>query len=74
MTAFLLDPAMAANLGPKGRYWMTRTLLELGSLYEQESKLDQARDAWGIIIKNGLPGAALARDRLARFNPPATNP
>ncbi|MFI5357272.1 MAG: tetratricopeptide repeat protein [Opitutales bacterium] len=74
VTAFLLDPAMAANLGPKGRYWMTRTLLELGSLYEQGSKLDQARDAWSIIIKHGLPGATLARDRLARFSPPATNP
>lgn len=75
VTAFLLDPNMAANLGPKGRYWMTRTLLELGALYEQQAKLEQARDAWSLIIKSGLPGAALAQDRLARFNPaPANQP
>lgn len=74
VTAFLLDPAMAAQLGPKGRYWMTRTLLELGSLYEQETKLDQARDAWSLIIKSKLPGAAIAQDRLARFNQPANQP
>lgn len=71
ITAFLLDEEMAAGLGPKGRYWMTRTLLELGGLYEQQAKLEQARDAWSLIIETGLPGAALAQDRLNRFNSPA---
>ena len=66
---FLLDEKMASALGPKGRYWMTRTLLELGALYEQQAKLDQARDAWLLILKTGLPGASLAKDRLARFEP-----
>jgi len=74
VTTFLLDEKMAASLGPKGRYWMTRSLLELGSLYEQQAKLDQAKDAWTLIITSGLPGEALAKDRLVRFNPPATNP
>lgn len=67
VTTFLLDEDMATALGPKGRYWMTRSILELGSLYEQQAKLDQARDAWSLILKTGLPGAALAEDRLARF-------
>jgi len=69
VTMFLLDEKMASALGPKGRYWMTRTLLELGALYEQQAKLDQARDAWSLILKTGLPGASLAKDRLARFEP-----
>lgn len=69
VTMFLLDEKMASALGPKGRYWMTRTLLELGALYEQQAKLDQARDSWSLILKTGLPGASLAKDRLARFAP-----
>ena len=67
VTAFLLDEDQAALLGPKGRYWMARTLLELGGLYEQQTKLDQARDAWNLILTQRLPGATLAKSRLGRF-------
>ena len=71
VTAFLLDEQQAAALGPKGKYWMARTLLELGGLYEQQAKLDQAQDAWNLILTAKLPGAALAQSRLARFRAPA---
>ncbi len=71
VAAFLLDEKQAAALGPKGRYWMARTLLELGGLYEQQAKLDQAQDAWNLILTAKLPGAALAQSRLARFRAPA---
>lgn len=74
VTAFLLDASMAKQLGTKGRYWMTRTLLELGALYESQARFDQARDAWNLIIESGLPGASLAKDRLARANQPKTAP
>lgn len=70
VSAFLLDEAAAGKLGPKGRYWMTRTLLELGSLYEQQEKLEQAKEAWLLILKAKLPGEALAKARLARFGLP----
>jgi len=66
VTAFLLNERMASQLGVRGRYWMTRTLLEVGGLYERQSRLDQAREAWALILNTGLPGAALAQDRLAR--------
>ena len=72
VTEFLLDEAAAGQLGAKGRYWMARTLLELGGLYEQQAKLDQAQEAWGLVLSAGLPGGNLARQRLARFNPEAT--
>jgi TolA-binding protein len=66
---FLLKPGEANQLGDKGRYWMTRTLLELGSLYEQEEKLEQAKEAWLLILKAKLGyGETLAKSRLARFN------
>lgn len=67
--AFLLQPAQATQLGDKGRYWMTRTLIELGALYEQQEKLEQAKQAWSLIITSKLGyGEGLARARLARFN------
>ena len=68
------DPALAAQLGANGRYWMARTLLELGTLFEQQEKLEQAKEAWLMILKAGLPGEELARARLARFNLPEARP
>jgi tetratricopeptide (TPR) repeat protein len=67
MNTFLLDPARAAELGAKGRYWMSRVLLELGDLYEREAKLDQARRAYELLLREKLPGETLAQQRLARF-------
>ena len=66
---FLLNPEEAKRLGDKGRYWMTRTLLELGVLYEQQEKLEQAKESWLLILNSKLGyGEILARSRLARFN------
>lgn len=66
---FLLKPEEARKLGVGGRYWMTRTLVELGALYEQQEKLEQAKESWLLILKSKLGyGEALARSRLARFN------
>ncbi|HEY4989231.1 MAG TPA: tetratricopeptide repeat protein [Opitutaceae bacterium] len=69
--AFLVRPGGPKNLGPKGRWWVARTLLDVGSLYEQEGRIEEAKRAWGLIIDSGLPGDALARERLARFHLPA---
>jgi TolA-binding protein len=65
---FLLDPVRAAELGPKGRYWMSRVLLDLGDLYERGAKLDQAREAYELMLTQKLPGGTLAQRRLARFS------
>ncbi|MEO6875034.1 MAG: tetratricopeptide repeat protein [Opitutaceae bacterium] len=69
------DPALAAQLGAKGRYWMARSLLELGALFERQEKLEQAKEAWLLIISSHLgPGEELAKARLARFNLPEAKP
>jgi len=68
INGFLLDSAKAAELGAKGRYWMSRVLLELGDLYEREAMLDQAREAYALVLSQKLPGGALAERRLARFS------
>jgi TolA-binding protein len=69
--AFLIRPGGAKDLGPRGRWWVARTLLDVGDLYEQAGRLDEARRAWQLILDSGLPGEGIARQRLARFNLPA---
>jgi len=69
--AFLVKPGGPQGLGPKGRWWIARTLLEVGSLYEQQGRIEEAKRAWLLLVDSGLPGEALARERLARFHLPA---
>jgi hypothetical protein len=71
---FLLKEGRAAQLGTKGRYWMSRTLVELGTLCEQQGKLEEARQAWQLVVDAKLPFATLAQAKLARFNPPGAKP
>ncbi|HMD60299.1 MAG TPA: tetratricopeptide repeat protein [Opitutaceae bacterium] len=69
--AFLVKPGGPRGLGPKGRWWIARTLLEVGSLYEQQGRVEEAKRAWLLVVDSGLPGDAIARERLARFHLPA---
>ena len=65
---FLLDPAQAAKLGAQGRYWVSRSLLELGQLHEDAGRLDEAQRAYQLIVDNKLSGGAQAQAKLARFH------
>ena len=65
--AFLLDPAMAGKLGAKGRYWVSRALLELGQIHEDAGRLDEAQRAYQLIVDHKLSGTAQAQAKLARF-------
>ncbi|MBI2518285.1 MAG: tetratricopeptide repeat protein [Opitutae bacterium] len=65
--AFLLEAKQAAALGGKGRYWIARTLLELGQLHEDAGRLDEAQRAYQLIVDYKLNGAAQAQAKLARF-------
>jgi tetratricopeptide (TPR) repeat protein len=69
--AFLVKPGGPGGLGPKGRWWIARTLLDVGLLYEKEGRLDDAKRAWLLWVDSGLPDGAIARERLARFHLPA---
>ena len=72
--AFLVRPGGPKDLGPKGRWWIARTLLDVGSLYEKDGRLEEAKRAWTLIVDSGLPGVPLAQQRLARFHLPAAKP
>ncbi len=65
-TTFLLDDAQAAQLGVQGRYWTARALLRLGDLYAQQQKLEEARNAYELILRKNLPFAKLARESFIR--------
>jgi cellulose synthase operon protein C len=67
VSAFLLDPARAREIGGHGRYWMTRTLIELGELNEKQGRIGEARRAWQLVLTAGLPGASLAEEQLDRL-------
>jgi len=72
--AFLVRHGGPKDLGPKGRWWVARTLLEVGALYEQQGRIEEAKRAWTLLIDSGLPGDTIARQRLARFHLPASKP
>lgn len=66
VTTFLLDDAQAAKLGPKGRYWLARALLRLGDLRRDAGDLEEARNAYEIVLRKNLPFAKLAREAYQR--------
>ncbi len=65
--AFLLDGNQAATLGGKGRYWLSKSLVELAQIHEDAGRLDEAQRAYQLIVDNKLSGAAMAQAKLARF-------
>lgn len=66
---FLLEPAQAAALGGKGRFWLAKSLLELGQMHEDAGRLDEAQRAYQLIIDNKLDGSTIAQTKLARYRP-----
>jgi len=74
VTPFLLDGTNGARLGANGRYWMTRTLIELGERNAAEGHQAAAKQMWQMILTAKLPGAELAEEDIARLNNPAPKP
>ncbi|HEY8931685.1 MAG TPA: tetratricopeptide repeat protein [Rariglobus sp.] len=66
VTTYLLDDAQAAKLGPKGRYWLARTLLRFGDLRRERGNLEEARNAYELVLRKDLPFAKLANDLFTR--------
>ncbi|MCC5882856.1 MAG: hypothetical protein JJU25_09515, partial [Halomonas sp.] len=63
----LLIDAQAGLTGPRGRYWLSRSLLEYARLQESEGKPGEARKAYTLILDSNLPGQSLAETNLARL-------
>ncbi len=64
VTRILKDPAVAAQMGTRGRYWMARSLVELGSLLEAAGSKREASEVYQLIPRYGLPGESLIKGRV----------
>jgi TolA-binding protein len=73
---FLLRPSGPGPgpLGAKGRWWVAQTLFESARRFEAEGRIEEARHAWQLVLSARLPGAAAAREQLARFHLPGAKP
>lgn len=66
VTTYLMDDAQAVKLGPKGRYWLARTLVRFGDLRREAGDLEEARNAYELVLRKKLPFAKLATELLVR--------
>ncbi|MFH1498863.1 MAG: hypothetical protein ABII82_13675 [Verrucomicrobiota bacterium] len=71
VSAYLLAPDAVPLEGPRGRYWMARMLVRLSDLAESEGRREESLEICRLILEKGLPGAGLARSRLATRGAPA---
>jgi hypothetical protein len=69
----VIDPFLlhAAALGSTGRYWMARSILDLGEMLRAQGRAEEARTTFEIGEKAGLLDAALVRKRLSLSTPAA---
>lgn len=64
---FLLDGRQAMKLGASGRYWVARSILELGKILEEEGSPAEARRLYRKIVAYNLPGRNIANARVGRL-------
>lgn len=65
---FLLTPEGQKNLlTGTARYWMSRSILVLGTLLEDTNSRDEARIVYGLIEENNLPGRSLANAKIEQM-------
>ena len=64
---FLIEEDHARDLGPTGRYWMSRMVISLGEVLESEGDLESARRVYALIAERGLPFKSLAEGKLGRM-------
>ena len=69
----VVDPLVKENTKPfesdaKRPYWLARTLRELGDLLEKLGRLDEAKEAYRLLLDKRLPyGEAVATTRLEQL-------
>ena len=66
VSTYLLDDVQSVKLGTKGRYWVARALVRFGDLRAERGNLEEARNAYELIIRKNLPFAKLARELFVR--------
>jgi tetratricopeptide (TPR) repeat protein len=68
---FLLDDPDPMKHGAKRPWWLARTLVDVGDLLQKLDRISEAKDAYLLLLKSGLPnGEAIAKARLAQLGVP----
>ena len=57
---FIGDGEKAVALGAAGRYWLARSMLQLGEIFEEQDNLAEARKVYRQVIAYNLPGRHIA--------------
>jgi TolA-binding protein len=71
VSPFLVDETQPMEQDAKRPYWLARTLLELGELQEKRGRLEEAKEAYQLLLRKRLPhGEAIARARLQQLGVP----
>lgn len=63
LSKYLLDADQSKELGSIGRYWMSRTVFELGVLLEKSGNDAEAQKIYSLILDYNLPGQATAQSK-----------
>lgn len=66
-TRLFSETSVAESLGPKGRFWVGKCLLELGQLEELAGRNNEARRWYETVVEHELPGEKVALGRLGRY-------
>jgi tetratricopeptide (TPR) repeat protein len=69
---YLLDPQSVRDLGPLGRYWLSRAVIELGSMLEGNGEVLEAQRLYRKIIAFNLPGRSIVTERMGEVLSPET--
>ncbi|WPJ98005.1 hypothetical protein SH580_09840 [Coraliomargarita algicola] len=67
VSRFLLEGQKAEELGAAGRYWVARSMLQLGEILEGEGGVVEARRVYRQLIAYDLPGRHIAISRADRL-------
>lgn len=65
VSSYLLSDDAPELAGARARYWMARLLIRMSDLAEVTGRREESLEACRLILEKGLPGAGLARSRLA---------
>ncbi len=65
VSTYLLADDAGTLEGAKARYWMARILVRMSDLAEAAGRREESLEVCRLIVDKGLPGAGLARSRLA---------
>jgi cellulose synthase operon protein C len=64
---FLINEDKSEELGPTGRYWMSRIVISLGESLEELGDVESAKRVYSYIGQRGLPFNNLAEGKLSRL-------